>query len=487
MKKKLLLLTGIVLATGMLGACSSQQAAETTEESSGTAQAESNTAASEESAASDTWEADDAAEGDPVEVVWWNNEVGQWTFWEGLVNEFNSTVGKEQNIVIRMEQPPENVDYEIAVDNGTAPDIGWFDVQKGAEKGQVCALEDLPDMEEFLEENASLKMEGGNAYEGKTYASWYSTTAYGLAYNKDMFKAAGLVDENGEATPPKTWDEVREYAKILTDESKQQYGIAMPLKWSGWFQCEVQRTLNTINGYGIFNYATGEYDFSDLQIVIDAYMGMKEDGSVYPGAEGLDNDPARARFAEGNIGMKFCAHWDVAVWNDQFPAKCDWGIAPLPSADGEQKYYSYMEPGRMGRVNANSVAEKGEAISVVYRYLFGTESQIKAYEQGVYFPYRTDIYDMASAPENRKGFEDMAEVIKLCKYPGQMYSTELPPDFEGLQADFLANVWSGQMSSADWTQKITDLYNEAVKTYQENNPDKDESDRLHPIEELEIQ
>ena len=317
MKKNLLLLAGTVLTAAILGACGNgQQAAGESEEKSSTVQEEESTVASGEAA--DTGETTNTAKEESVEVTWWNGEAGQWVFWENLVNEFNSTVGKEKNIVITMEQPPEGVDYEIAVENGTAPDIGYFDTQKGVEKGYICALEDLPNMEDFLNENTSIKKEGINVYQGKTYATIYQATAYGLAYNKDMFKAAGLVDENGEATPPKSWDEVREYAKILTDESKQQYGIVMPLNWSGWFQCEVERPLNTVNGYGTFNHVTGEYDFTDLQLILDAYMGMKEDGSVYPGAEGLDNDPARARFAEGNIGMKLCAHWDVAVWNDQF-------------------------------------------------------------------------------------------------------------------------------------------------------------------------
>ncbi|MCL5269418.1 MAG: extracellular solute-binding protein [bacterium] len=37
-----------------------------------------------------------------------------------------------------------------------------------------------------------------------------------LMYNKDMFRRAGLVDARGEPAPPRTWEQLRDYAKRLT-------------------------------------------------------------------------------------------------------------------------------------------------------------------------------------------------------------------------------------------------------------------------------
>lgn len=44
-----------------------------------------------------------------------------------------------------------------------------------------------------------------------------------LFYNKDMFKKAGIVDENGEPKPPQTWEEFVAVAQKLTD---RQQGVA---------------------------------------------------------------------------------------------------------------------------------------------------------------------------------------------------------------------------------------------------------------------
>ena len=51
-------------------------------------------------------------------------------------------------------------------------------------------------------------------HNGKTYAlPGNGMMVQGLIYNKDMFKAAGLVDENGEAKPPVTLKRIQRICK----------------------------------------------------------------------------------------------------------------------------------------------------------------------------------------------------------------------------------------------------------------------------------
>ena len=64
-----------------------------------------------------------------------------------------------------------------------------------------------------------------HTYKDKTYCLPFSTNTYALIYNKDMFKKAGLVDENGEPKAPETFDELREY-----DKTRKEFGIILPLK-----------------------------------------------------------------------------------------------------------------------------------------------------------------------------------------------------------------------------------------------------------------
>ena len=146
-------------------------------------------------------------------------------------------------------------------------------------------------------------------YNGHYYTVLSGTVICGLLYNKDMFKAAGIVDENGEAKPPKTYAEMREYAKKLTNTKKRQYGFILPGKSTGtYWSFEVQWPMMASVGHDGFDINTGKYDYSGMAPILQTIMDMKNDGSCYPGIESIDADPARARFAEGNVGMKFGMH-----------------------------------------------------------------------------------------------------------------------------------------------------------------------------------
>jgi sn-glycerol 3-phosphate transport system substrate-binding protein len=81
-----------------------------------------------------------------------------------------------------------------------------------------------------------------NAYgrDGKIYGFPFQRSTPILYWNKDMFAAAG--QKLGAAgldpdRPPKNWDELVEYAKILTireGNQTKQYGLIIPGGWNDW-------------------------------------------------------------------------------------------------------------------------------------------------------------------------------------------------------------------------------------------------------------
>jgi sn-glycerol 3-phosphate transport system substrate-binding protein len=82
----------------------------------------------------------------------------------------------------------------------------------------------------------------GNAYarDGKIYGFPFQRSTPILYWNKDMFQAAGDklkaagLDPN---RPPKNWDELVQYAKILTireGNQTKQYGLIIPGGWNDW-------------------------------------------------------------------------------------------------------------------------------------------------------------------------------------------------------------------------------------------------------------
>lgn len=266
-------------------------------------------------------------------VTIWSGEAHSEAVMQEVFKNWNETVGKEAGIQI--EYTVQGGDsfsqmIDLALQSGTAPDF-WSggSIANLADNGYIMAYDDIlsaEQIEQFYEEYSGMLLEKQDTYEGKLYSIPLTSSPYGLIYNKDMFKAAGIVDENGEAKPPRTLEEMREYAKILTDPDKKQYGIIFPKKWDGWFGFDINSPASSYSGsYTEYNWATDDYDLSHMKPFMQLVLDMIEDGSVYPGMDSIDNDTARAIFAEGSVGMKYGASFDVGVLNDQFPATCEWG------------------------------------------------------------------------------------------------------------------------------------------------------------------
>lgn len=203
-------------------------------------------------------------------------------------------------------------------------------------------------------------------------------------------------------------------------------------------------------------------------------MGMKEDGSIYPGAEGIDNDTARALFAEGGIGMKMAFSFDVGVFNDQFPAKIDWGVAPRPVADKNNAYMQFMDYGTSPYIYAKSKVPK-EKLEEVFKFFISDEYIRECYKQGTDLPYDWDIVkDIELDDSAKKGWKEFAELVSISEgHPPTIWG-----DFTGLRdckTIFLEDVYTGKTSIDDAIALMNENSNKAVKQQLELNPNKDMS------------
>lgn len=410
-----------------------------------------------------------------IEVTWQSSNGHARTFQEKMVEEFNDTIGKEKKIKISYSFKDDGSDVAVTLAaGGKAPDFIGGNLVEFVDKGYIEAIDDMPGGEEYLKNYEGYFREKTNMYKGKHYCVPTASQLYGLVYNKDMFKEAGIVDENGEALPPETWDEVREYAKKLTNKSEKKFGIILPLKWDGWFSYEVMSTAMAATGkFNGYDPATGIFDYTCMQPMLDNLIGMKNDGSIYPGATNIDNDPARARFAEGNIGMKFAVSWDVAVFNDQFPAKCDWGVAPLPSIEKDVKYMQsggYTYSSYINKMNLDS-DEKREAVMTVYKWMTSDEYCKKAYEAGVSLPWNGNIVGDKKYTGKIKGWADFNDILKISQMPP--YTPERDTSaYTSIDRDFIDNCWTtGKKTTKQVLEDWSKAVNEGVKLFAESHPD----------------
>ncbi|MBO5060803.1 MAG: extracellular solute-binding protein [Clostridia bacterium] len=228
----------------------------------------------------------------------------------------------------------------------------------------------------------SVTFTGDKIYSLKTVSTMEGNNGYKFLWNKTLFAEAGLDPE----TPPKTWAEVREFAKKITEVGAgKKYGYVMPFKdaiFTRYYIIIPGATSGIYNADG-FEPTQGKYDFSIYAPMIEVYRQMIADGSVFPSPYTIDNDTARAQFAEGNIGMICAAGWDVDVFNDQFPVKDEWGITEYPVIEEFAGGYPYGVGSGTSYYMSNQSAHPEEQLEVYTWFMTLIEDEeIRAAKKG---------------------------------------------------------------------------------------------------------
>ena len=153
-----------------------------------------------------------------------------------------------------------------------------------------------------------------------------------LLYNKDLLKRAGLVDANGEARPPRDWDELRDFAVRLTERDPKgnlqtvgfapNYGNSW-LYMYGWMaggefmSADGRRcTLNDPPIVEALRYMTELYDLQGGYRDVMAFQSGFQSGELDP-------------FLTGKVAMKIDGVWQMPFLA-QFGRDVDWAVAPPP-------------------------------------------------------------------------------------------------------------------------------------------------------------
>lgn len=280
----------------------------------------------------------------PTELTIWVKQSGPDAGVEAVLAAFN-----EQNpdIHVTYEYFGENYPQvvQMAFASGNAPDIveasAGITVNDLAKAGYVIPLTDIltPELMEDMHPDSvsALSLQ----YNGEPYAVPVRISGYRLFYNRDIFEACGLDPDN----PPKTMEEMREYARIITEKGNGDfYGFGLPLGVAQIWERIIDPILIAQDECGRYGYNPDEnkYMFETNKRFFEFYLDLMEDGSLFPGYLTLGIDPLRANFYAGKVGMYIDGNWMVGQFPTQFEGDCNFDIAPLPVFEGEtaDKYWA---------------------------------------------------------------------------------------------------------------------------------------------------
>lgn len=341
-----------------------------------------------------------------------------------LVHRFNGSVGAKKGIAVSVRILGDDAWrlFQEAQRNGEGPDLyssgfitGYADPFKA---GAQIWFDDFPDFPVWKRQWPSWYwVEGLTTHQGHVYAIPAQVFNSRLIYNRDLFRAAGLDPDR----PPRSYGELRAAARKITAYSRGRVsgfaycgGESWPREWmpSQWAEA---------NGEAAFwDWQRGRWALKGYLRVFQLLLDLKKDGALFPGTAVLTNEALRAQFAEGRIGMFMGEFWDIGVLNAQFPAKCDWGVAPIPTYDG--KFHG--KPRAMiisGLWNINGQSRhKYEAWEVV-KWFNRYEIRATMYETGKCIDPDPRVVNAYVKQRPRvKGFEGFADTLSqdyLATYP----------------------------------------------------------------------
>ncbi|WP_179872739.1 ABC transporter substrate-binding protein [Microcella indica] len=342
---------------------------------------------------------------------------------------------------------------QTMIASNNAPDVFYLapeNVMPFVDGGIIADLSEYIDESELFDpdnvwDNAldMYRYDGTTPGVGASYGLPKDIGPFALAYNKDLFDAAGITAPDPEN--PWTWEEFVAAATALTSGSGDDkvYGSApYSLESAVWS-----------NGADWLNSDYTEVTVTDpafveaLQWVAD--LSLVE--GVVPTSEEESSLPSFQRFMEGNVAMMGVGPWNQGgFWAD---ADFAWDLMPWPvsPATGERAVWY----GGIGYAVSEKSDDKEAASNLAAFLAFNEDAQRTNMEQGQAIPNLIDMTNEEYLPSDKLP-ENKQEFIRIIQDYGRRATQTYTYNSEwfGLFNSNLASVWTGEMTAAEYAESV---------------------------------
>ncbi|MDY0324504.1 MAG: maltose ABC transporter substrate-binding protein, partial [Candidatus Carbobacillus sp.] len=246
---------------------------------------------------------------------------------------------------------------------------------------------------EFTNETYMPTAIAGTSYDGQLYGYPTSIETYALFYNKDLVKDL-----------PKTWDEMLDQAKAMTDTKKNTYGFMMEV-------ANFYYVYSLIGGYGGYVFGDNNTNPNDI--------GLNNAGSVKAGqllqkmhkevlplkVEDITYDAKEGLFKDGKLTYNVNGPWAV---DDYRKAGVNFGLVPLPVLDNGNHPTSFSG---IRAFYVNAYTKYPNAAALLAKFAASEEMQLKLFEMTGMLPVYSALLDHPSIKANdiTSGFLEQAQ------------------------------------------------------------------------------
>lgn len=352
--KKIML---ILLSLGLIFSCGSKKD-DMSSQNSGGAPKESAELKAEEGAVLKLWES--------------KGKEADWIKY--AAEEFEKKYGvKVQYENVEAPDVVKKLQTEGKTDSGAA-DLVVFphdNIGQATSAGLLFSLDDLPELTKNLNDNFyPAAVSGAKGTDGKHYGIPLAMETYALFYNKDLLPEA-----------PKSFEELIEKTKPLTDKSQQKFGIMF-------------EPANFYFSYAFLS-ADGGYVFKDGVDAND--IGLNNEGAVkgleamlklkeisVDKAEDANGNVIKALFNEGKVAAVINGPWFLGDLKD---TKINYGVVHLPTLNGKApKSFSGVRI-----LGINSTTKYPQAAALFMQFVTSKEMLAKRYEMTGQIPPLKDF------------------------------------------------------------------------------------------------
>jgi len=257
----------------------------------------------------------------------------------GIGDAFNKVVesynASHENKVVTTEVPFGELvqKYATAIAGGQAPDALSMDLIYTPAFAAAGQLEDLTDWAKSLPYFNSLSPSHVKlgTYQDKIYGLPLSVETSVFAWNKDLYKKAGLDPEKA----PATWEEIEANAEKIRKLGDDTYGFYF--SGGGCGGCMIFTFTPLVWGAGADilseDSKTATLDTPQMRKAVGFYRDMVKKDLV-PASAASDNGTSFLSFTNGKIGQQSLGAFAIGTLVTKYP-DINFGVTLIPSVDGK--------------------------------------------------------------------------------------------------------------------------------------------------------
>ncbi|MCW5952235.1 MAG: sugar ABC transporter substrate-binding protein [Propionibacteriaceae bacterium] len=400
------------------------------------------------------------AEGGTITFMGWGSPQEVSVF-EQLIAKYEAAYPGMKVDYINVPAADFNTKLQTMIASKQTPDVFYLTPENVMPFASAGLLNDLSgyveDNELFQADNVWAKAIDMYRYDGTTpgvgavYGLPKDIGPFALAYNKDLFQAAGIPDPDPDV--PWTWDEFVANAKKLTsgEGENKTYGTApYSLESAVW-----SNGADWLNADHTQVTVTDPKFVEAMQWVADLILKEK----VAPSNEEESSLGSFQRFIDGKIGMMGIGPWSQGQFWDEVTFNWDLMPWPVPNA-GDKPAIWY---GGIGFAVANSSQNKEAAANLAAFLAFDEDAQRTNFQLGQAVPNLIDMakneyLTMDKPPANKQEFIDIIEDYGRRATQTYTFNSEWFTEFNANAA----SVWLGEQTAAEYTAEVAPTMQEML-------------------------